>query len=350
MISCIGALSAALLVAQAGLLPAQSGRGGKATQCILLFLVGGPGQLDTWDLKPDAPSHVRGPFRPIRTSVPGIDICEHFPLMAKMADRFAIVRSLHHEGGGDTRNGPAVDADRAGLQGRSDMAALWSSFIVFARPTFACDSSGADWRYWRRTCITVRVPGFRDDATNPRLWLLIEKILRRQVRIERFGRACFHASRLVERSVGFVTVNMFDSVFNRVTWDCHADGGSLDSCLDDYRTVLCPMFDRAYSALLDDLHQRGLLDSTLVVAMGEFGRTPQLNSRGGRDHWPGVWSILLAGGGVRGGQVIGSSDALAPSRVIDRSGLPKWPRCVPLSGDRPGNAIAGAGRPVVATG
>src|SRR5205814_8664891 len=72
----------------------------------------------------------------------------------------------------------------------------------------------------------------------------------------------------------------------------------------------CPMFDQAYTALLDDLSDRGLLGSTLVVAMGEFGRTPHLNARGGRDHWPGVWSILLAGGGIRGGQVIGSSDAL----------------------------------------
>ncbi len=109
--------------------------------------------------------------------------------------------------------------------------------------------------------------------------------------------------------MGIVTVNMFDTVFNKVTWDSHADGDSLDSCLDDYRTTLCPLFDRAYSALLEDLHQRGLLDTTLVVAMGEFGRTPCLNPRGGRDHWPGVWSILLAGGGIRGGQVIGSSDA-----------------------------------------
>src|SRR5207253_9145051 len=78
--------------------------------------------------------------------------------------------------------------------------------------------------------------------------------------------------------------------------------------LDDYRETLCPMFDRAYAALLDDLYQRGLLGNTLVVAMGEFGRTPQLNPRGGRDHWPGVWSVLFAGGGVRGGQVVGASD------------------------------------------
>src|SRR5262249_34062364 len=82
----------------------------------------------------------------------------------------------------------------------------------------------------------------------------------------------------------------------------------------DYRDTLCPMFDQAYSALLDDLAERGLLESTLVVAMGEFGRTPLLNPRGGRDHWPGVWSILFAGGGIKGGQVVGSSDRIGSER------------------------------------
>jgi uncharacterized protein (DUF1501 family) len=102
---------------------------------------------------------------------------------------------------------------------------------------------------------------------------------------------------------------MFDTVFGQITWDCHANGGDLNSTLDDYRDTLCPMLDQAYTALLDDLEALGLLDSTLVLAMGEFGRTPKLNPRGGRDHWPGVWSMLAAGGGVRGGQVIGASDA-----------------------------------------
>src|SRR5262245_8445959 len=126
-----------------------------------------------------------------------------------------------------------------------------------------------------------------------------------------FGRACLQARRLVERGVRLVTVNMFDTVFNRVTWDCHAEGDTLPATLDDYRRTLCPMFDLAYTALLEDLHERGMLRNTLVVAMGEFGRTPRLNSRGGRDHSPGVWSILFAGGGVRGGQVVGASDRTA---------------------------------------
>ena len=123
-----------------------------------------------------------------------------------------------------------------------------------------------------------------------------------------FGQSCLLARRLVEHGVRLVTVNMFDTVFNEMTWDCHADGGALCTTLQDYCDILCPIFDRAYAALLEDLQQRGLLDRTLVLAMGEFGRTPRLNPRGGRDHWPGVWSVLFAGGGVRGGQVVGASD------------------------------------------
>jgi hypothetical protein len=157
--------------------------------------------------------------------------------------------------------------------------------------------------------LVLRGPASTDFPSH----LLVERGLEREEVRDRYGRttfgqSCLMARRLVEQGVRLVTVNMFDTVFNEVTWDCHADGGSLSSNLDDYRNILCPMFDRAYSALLDDLQERGMLDSTLVLAMGEFGRTPQLNARGGRDHWPGVWSILFAGAGIRGGQVVGSSD------------------------------------------
>ena len=137
----------------------------------------------------------------------------------------------------------------------------------------------------------------------------------------RFGQSCLLARRLVERGVRFVTVNMFDTVFDQVTWDCHADGGSLSSKLSDYKEALCPIFDRAYTALLEDLHQRGLLKTTLVLAMGEFGRTPKLNRRGGRDHWTGCWSMLFAGAGVRGGQVVGASDKIG-AEPKDRPATP----------------------------
>jgi hypothetical protein len=123
-----------------------------------------------------------------------------------------------------------------------------------------------------------------------------------------FGDACARSVQMVEQGTRCVVVNMFDSVYDRVTWDCHADRHSLTSTLEDYRRSLCPTFDLACATLIDDLHQRGLLDETLLIAMGEFGRTPRLNAQGGRDHWPGCWSIVLAGGGVRGGVVVGSSD------------------------------------------
>jgi hypothetical protein len=126
-----------------------------------------------------------------------------------------------------------------------------------------------------------------------------------------FGQSCLLARRLVEAGVRVVTVNMFETVFNQVTWDCH--GTRPFSTLDDYARDLLPTFDRALSALLDDLDRRGLLETTLVVATGEFGRTPRINYSGGRDHWPGVWSAVVAGGGTRGGQVIGASDCHASS-------------------------------------
>jgi hypothetical protein len=137
-----------------------------------------------------------------------------------------------------------------------------------------------------------------------------------------FGQSCLLARRLTEAGVGVVTINMFETVFNRITWDCH--GGSPFSTLDDYARVLLPDFDRAFSALIDDLDRRGRLDRTLVVAAGEFGRTPRLNSSGGRDHWPGVWSVAMAGGGIRGGRVVGASDpdaAYPADRPVTPQGL-----------------------------
>jgi hypothetical protein len=124
-----------------------------------------------------------------------------------------------------------------------------------------------------------------------------------------FGQSCLLARRLVERGVRFVDVNMFDTVFGILCWDCHADGGSLGTTVAQYKDQVAPIFDRAYTALLEDLTDRGLYDDTVVCAFGEFGRTPQMNPRGGRDHWPQCWSVALGGGGIKGGQVVGSSDA-----------------------------------------
>ena len=138
-------------------------------------------------------------------------------------------------------------------------------------------------------------------------WPPSRKRLRDEYGRTSFGQSCLLARRLVEAGVRVVTVNMFQTVFNQITWDCH--GAAPFSTLDDYARVLLPDLDRAFAALIDDLDRRGRLESTLVVAAGEFGRTPRINSSGGRDHWPGVWSIAMAGGGIRAGQVVGASDA-----------------------------------------
>jgi uncharacterized protein (DUF1501 family) len=124
-----------------------------------------------------------------------------------------------------------------------------------------------------------------------------------------FGQSCLLARRLVERGARFVDVNMYDTVFGILCWDCHADGGSLATKVSELKEKVAPIFDQAYTALLEDLVQRGLYDDTVVCAFGEFGRSPRINPNGGRDHWPQCWSVALGGGGIRTGQVIGSSDA-----------------------------------------
>jgi uncharacterized protein DUF1501 len=350
--------------------------------CILLFLVGGPSHLDTFDLKPHAPDHIRGPFRPIQTNVPGMQIGEHFPLMARMAEKYALIRSVHHYSapihetghqlmqtgrlfragqeyphygavvshlrgprnslppfvvlpqpigntgvsishgqssgllgprheavvlrGQNAANGfhvtdiaPQVGVDPARLHSRSELVAAIDdaqrAYDAAEKSRETADDGAYHFLFAQNVRRAYELTSERDE-------------LRQRYGRNTFGQSCLLARRLVEHGVRLVTVNMFDSVFNQLTWDCHADGGTLPVTLDDYKETLCPMFDAAYSALLEDLAQRGMLRNTLVLAMGEFGRTPQLNPRGGRDHWPGVWSVLFAGAGVRGGQVIGASD------------------------------------------
>jgi len=229
----------------AGALPflPNSSKPGRA--CILLKLTGGPSQQDTWDMKPNAPDGIRGPFMPIRTNVPGIQISEIFPRMARHADKYALIRSVHH----------------------TDKTHDAAEQIVFS-------------------------VGFGAHQLPP----------------DSFGRNCLRARQLVEAGERFVTLNMFESVFAGNTWDIH--GWKPFSPIACYRDVVGPIFDIAYSSLLEDLSRRGLLKTTLVLAMGEFGRTPKINSDGGRDHWPDCFTVVMAGGGIAGGQVYGSSNHL----------------------------------------
>jgi uncharacterized protein (DUF1501 family) len=286
----------------------------KDVNCIFLMLVGGPSQLDTWDPKPDTPSDVRSQYRPIATRIPGVQFTELFPNMAAQADQFAVVRSMHHaeapihetghqllQTGRLAENG--VEAPHFGAQmSATDRrpSALPANVLLpgpigFTGVNVGHGQSAGELGAQHEP---VAVPfGIDDDP------------LRERYGKTEFGDNCLRAARLVERGSRFVTVNMFQTVYDTITWDCHAAGGSLRSELADYRAI-GSMFDRAYSALLDDLHSRGLLSNTLVVATGEFGRTPFRNRDGGRDHWAGVWTMLLAGAGVRGGATIGKSDRL----------------------------------------
>jgi uncharacterized protein (DUF1501 family) len=295
----------------------------------------------------------------VATTAPGVQVCEHLPRLAGLAEHFALVRSVHHDAapihetghqllqtGRLSRGGieyPHYGAVLSHLRGpRAGGVPPW---VVLPAPlgnTGVSVSHGQSAGFLgprhepvvlhgdparldsRRALVAAADEAHRaldaalgafDPLFSPRAKQALDVAaesegLRARYGRNTFGQSCLLARRLVEAGVRLVTVNMFDTVFNEITWDCHADGGALATTLDDYRDILCPMFDAACASLLEDLHQRGLLDRTLVVAMGEFGRTPHLNPRGGRDHWPGCWSVLLAGGGVRGGRVIGSSDRL----------------------------------------
>lgn len=370
----VGALSAGpVLAGGLSLADLAAGERQKGVNCILLFLVGGPSQLDTWDLKPDAPSDVRGPFQPIPTSVSGISICEHFPRMARLARHYAIVRSVHHDQAPIHETGqqllqtgrlsaqeqeyPHYGAAMSYLRGprqegmpasvvlpstigntgvsvghgqtAGTLGQAHEPFVLRVDPADLIGSRGLQHAVDRAHRVHEENP---QAAAFGRLFTPKAKTAfniaeesadtRSRYGWNTFGQSCLMARRLVEQGVRVVTVNMFETVFNEVTWDCHADNGALATTLDDYAETLCPMFDLAYSALLEDLYQRGMLDTTLVLATGEFGRTPRLNPRGGRDHWPGCWSVLFAGAGIQGGQVIGSSDECA-SEPKDRPVTPQ---------------------------
>ena len=350
--------------------------------CIMLFLVGGPSQLDTWDMKPDAPAEIRGPYNPIKTNVPGIEISENFPRMAKHADKYAIIRSCYHTAAAVHDTGhqmmqtgrlfqagveyPHVGCVLSKLKGpKGDVPAhvllpkpigntggnmphgqnagflgkMFDPFVLNADPSDpnfkVPDLLPPDYltalrvdrrRNWREM-VDASVSKFETsadarllDSTFHSAYTLMssEKAraafeltkesdeTRERYGKNRFGQGCLLARRLIEAGVRFVTVNMFETVFDEITWDIH--GSKPFSPISCYRDLVGPMFDMAYSSLLTDLHDRGLLANTMVLAMGEFGRTPKINPAGGRDHWPQCWSVLMAGGPIKGGQVVGSSD------------------------------------------
>ncbi|MAT15504.1 MAG: hypothetical protein CMJ46_09580 [Planctomyces sp.] len=374
---------------------------GQYRSCIFIFLFGGPSQLDLWDMKPDAPAEIRGEFQPVATNVPGIQLCEHLPLMAREMDKFCLLRSMTHKmnvhgpacseiySGREYFGPPVTDQAKpedwpslssmvtrfgqshdglppaavlpwysqfvgqdkriAGQTG-GRMGENWNPFLIQG------DMSKSDFevqgmqlpvdvtanRFARRADLWSRLnelappkiasaaPSVRLDKNYDTAWQLIRNAadsnafsinrepepLRERYGKTKFGQSLLMARRLVENGIPLVTVNWDDdSKFDKVSphWDTHHDN------FKKLKDGLCPVFDRAYSALIADLADRGLLESTLVVALGEFGRTPRIGlvtqngmtEPTGRDHWPHAFTALLAGGGVRGGQVYGATNKTA---------------------------------------
>ncbi len=367
----------------------------KEKNCILLFLVGGPSQIDTFDMKPNAPAEIRGPYKPIQTNVPGMQISEIFPNTAKVADKFAILRSMYHTAAGvhDTghqmmqtgrlfQNGleqphcgcvygflkggqnnlpphvmiPTPIGNTGGNMPHGQSAGFLGKahdpFVINAdpsKPNFKVpDLLPPDYisniRIERRRKLREAVEQSMThlekseeaqllDGNFEKAYNLVsspearqafdltqeKEELRDKYGRNKFGQGCLLARRLIESGVRFTTVNMFETVFNEITWDIH--GSAPFSPIECYSDLVGPMFDKAYSSLLTDLDERGMLEDTLVLAIGEFGRNPKINPAGGRDHWPQCWSILFAGGGVQGGQIIGSTDEIGAAPV-DRPTTP----------------------------
>ena len=356
----------------------------KDINVILLFLVGGPSQLDTWDMKPEAPAEIRGPYKPVPTNVDGIRISEIFPRMARHADKYSLVRTVYHTaaavhdtghqmmqtgrlftGGIEYPHYGCVLSKLKGSRGDSPAHVLlprpigntggnlphgqtagflgktYDPFVLNADPSAKnfqvpdllppgyLPAMRVDRRLAWRKLVDSTVKDFEAspdakllDSTFDQAYTLMssdkareafaldqepEKV-REKYGQNRFGQSCLLARRLVESGVRFVTVNMFETVFDEITWDIH--GSRPFSPIQCYSNEVGPMFDNAYSSLLEDLSDRGLLANTLVLATGEFGRTPKINPAGGRDHWPQCWSIIFAGGGVQGGRIVGASDEI----------------------------------------
>jgi uncharacterized protein (DUF1501 family) len=324
--------------------------------CILLWMAGGPAQTDTFDLKP---GHANGgPFREIATAAPGVRISEHLPRLAAQMRRLAVVRSMrtregdHGRATAHLRTGylpqgsirfptlgslvsnelASADADLPGFvsvmpQGAFAQASTAAGFLGPRYAPLVVNASGTTLRVadLERTVPAARAgerlellremqaeflasrPGagtashvtaydraarLQREAAARAFDLSREPAaLRERYGRSRFGQGCLLARRLVERGVPFVEVTLGG-------WDTH------DNNFEQVRS-LCEVLDPAWATLLEDLGQRGLLDHTLVVWMGEFGRTPGINPRNGRDHYPAAWSVVLGGGGVRGGQAVG---------------------------------------------
>jgi hypothetical protein len=384
--------------------PARPGHPARARSCIFVCQYGGASHIDTLDPKPDAPDGIRGPYRPIATSVPGIRVGELLPRLARLADRYCLVRSMSHASG-DHDGGMHVCM--TGHSRPQENTPCFGSIAARLRPAEATLPSyvwlqnlDADVRNWYLTggflgpgCAPLLVgrgadnaaaPNFKVRDFEPPADVSAERFAKRQALLncldsrntetirrfqeraielatgpaarqafdltrepealrDRYGRHplgqnLLLARRLVEAGVRLVTVNawagtprqgegfIYSPSFTQ-GWDHH--GAAVQKC-GIFSTgqfglgLVLPRFDQALSALIEDLAVRGLLDETLLVVVGEFGRTPKVanNPHPGRDHWPACYSALLAGAGLRGGTVFGASDRIG-AYVKDRPVSPE---------------------------
>ena len=366
-----------------------SGSFGRAKSCLLLFLMGGPPQIDTFDPKPGAPADIRGELSPIATRIPGASFSELFPKLAQQAHRLCVVRSVTHDDNVHTSAGyamltgrrhPAANSGGVGPKPAATDYPHWGSVLArlsppaVAAPVFAAlpevikdaavnEVPGQGAGFLGRRYDPFRIDGeaktgqFRppdillpEDVTASRLAerrrladrldaayrtadrqndagsldafrqqaldLLSAPAVRQAFALDRepssvraaygphfFGQGCLLARRLLEAGIRLTTVYWhYEGPDDSPVWDTHENN------FPHLKNRLAPPTDAAVSALLDDLAARGLLDETLVIVMGEFGRSPRINGKGGREHWPQVQSILLAGAGIAAGSVYGSSD------------------------------------------
>ena len=358
------------------------------TSVILFWMWGGPSQLETYDMKPDAPSEYRGPLNPISTNVPGMDICEYLPLQAKMADKFSIIRSLHHkmaahnDGSIEVLTGKPPSVPDPTSQARSehpDFGMIASrlrgphpdglpQYIGAQRAPFMTNPGylGAAHRAYATgdpsqpkfapKNLTL-VAGIDDSRLEDRKHLLtrfeqyrqrfrhdiegVDKFqaaafqilsstkvadafdiakedpkLRDRYGRHRWGQSCLLARRLAEAGAAVINVDATapNNETKHFSWDDHAGAFHIDYA----QRERLPQMDQALTALISDLHDRGLDKNVLVIACGEFGRTPRVTHAPknfsdqiglGRDHWPNAFSALIAGGGLRMGQVVGETNS-----------------------------------------
>jgi uncharacterized protein (DUF1501 family) len=356
-------------------LAAARGKSSRDVSLIIIFLQGGLSTIDTWDMKPDAPAEFRGDFDPISTNVPGIQLCEHLPLLAQQMDKLSLVRSFGHSNSG---HGPAdhfmltgylpqggfnsglkpnnqkpcygsVIAQQLGPRGSvppyvclpkmhnsggsADLGSSFAPFVVeadpnapnFSVPDLAPPIDIAADRLGARRELLARVNRYEQAAevqankgvramsiyqqkafdlmtsTATKAAFNIHREadkLRDQYGRHSLGQSCLMARRLVEAGVRC-------TIIDHTNWDTHYNNFSV------LKNDLLWQLDSALATLLRDLDERRMLDSTMVLVTGEFGRTPRVNKFAGRDHWGPSCAIAMAGGGIQGGRVIGASNPRA---------------------------------------